>query len=69
MNAAGEEFGDVRIMESIAAVSGRDAQTQLEHLFSSVKRFTAGAAQNDDVTVLVASYRGAPDGEPGAARG
>ncbi len=68
MNAAGEEFGDLRIMESIEAASGRDAQTQLEHLFSSVKSFTAGAAQNDDVTVLVASYRGASAGEPGAAR-
>ena len=37
---------------------GCGAQTQLEHLFSSVKTFTAGAAQNDDVTVLVVGYRG-----------
>ena len=58
-NPAGEEFEDGRILESIAGASGRDAQTQLEHLFSSVKTFTAGAAQNDDVTVLIVSYRGA----------
>jgi serine phosphatase RsbU (regulator of sigma subunit) len=58
MNAAEEEFEDARILESIEGSTGRDAQTQLEHLFSSVKAFTAGAAQNDDVTVLVVSYRG-----------
>ncbi len=58
MNEAGEEFEDARIIESIHGSSGRDAQTQLEHLFSSVKTFTAGADQNDDVTVLVVSYRG-----------
>lgn len=57
MNAEGEEFEDERIRSSIDG-SARDAQTQLEHLFSSVKAFTAGAAQSDDVTVLVVSYRG-----------
>ena len=60
LNPDGEEFEDARILESIEGSSGRDAKTQLEHLFSSVKTFTAGAAQNDDVTVLVVSYRGAP---------
>ena len=58
LNPAGEEFEDARILESIEGASGRDAQTQLEHLFSSVKAFTAGTAQNDDVTILVVSYRG-----------
>ena len=57
MNAEGEEFEDERIQSSIDG-SAPDAQTQLEHLFSSVKTFTAGAPQNDDVTVLVVSYRG-----------
>ena len=58
LNPEGEEFEDARIEKSIESSSGRDAQTQLEHLFTSVKVFTAGAAQNDDVTVLVLSYRG-----------
>ena len=61
-NGAGEEFEDARILESIESAPGRDAQTQLEHLFSSVKTFTAGAAQNDDVTVLVVGYRGSGNG-------
>jgi len=56
-NEAGDEFEDARILESIEAAPGRDARTQLEHLFASVKTFTAGAAQTDDVTVLVVSYR------------
>ena len=58
-NGDGEEFEDARILES---APGRDAQSQLEHLFTSVKTFTAGAAQNDDVTVLVVGYRGSSDG-------
>ena len=58
LNADEEEFEDARILESIEGSSGRDAQTQLEHLFSSVKAFMAGTAQTDDVTVLVVSYRG-----------
>lgn len=57
-NPAGEEFEDARILESIERAPGRDVQSQLAHLFSSVKAFTAGAAQNDDVTVLVVSYGG-----------
>ena len=60
-NPAGEEFEDARILESIQGASGRDAQTQLEHLFSSVKAFMAGTPQTDDVTVLVVSYRGVAD--------
>ncbi len=60
-NEAGDEFEDARILESIEGASSRDAQTQLEHLFSSVKAFTAGTAQNDDITVLVVSYRGVAD--------
>ena len=58
LNPAGEEFEDAGILKSIEGSSGRDAQTQLEHLFGSVKAFTAGAAQYDDVTVLVVSFRG-----------
>lgn len=57
-NPDGEEFEDARILKSIEGAPARDAQTQLEHLFSSVKTFTAGTAQNDDITVLVVSYRG-----------
>ena len=52
------EFEDARIVESIAGAPAREAPAQLEHLLSSVRTFTAGAPQNDDVTVLVVAYRG-----------
>jgi sigma-B regulation protein RsbU (phosphoserine phosphatase) len=55
-NPAGEEFEGARILDSIERAPGRDVQTQLEYLFFSVRAFTAGAAQNDDITVLVVSY-------------
>ncbi len=57
----GAEFEDARILESIAGAPTREAAAQLEHLLSSVKTFTAGAPQNDDVTVLVVAYRGRPE--------
>ncbi len=56
----GNEFEDARILESIAGAPAREAPAQMEHLLASVKRFTAGAPQNDDVTVLVVAYRGRP---------
>ncbi len=64
LNPEGEEFEDARILESIKGSAGRDAQSQLEHLFASVNTFTAGAVQNDDVTVLVVSYRGPDSADP-----
>ena len=54
----GAEFEDARILESIAGAPSREAPVQMEHLLSSVKKFTRGAPQSDDVTVLVVAYRG-----------
>ena len=54
----GNEFEDARILESIAGAPGRDAPAQMAHLLSSVRKFTAGAPQYDDVTVVVVAYRG-----------
>ncbi len=56
----GAEFEDARILESIAGAPSREAPVQLEHLLSNVRKFTAGAPQSDDVTVLVVAYRGRP---------
>ncbi len=62
LNADEEEFEDERILDSIESASDTTAAAQLQHLFSSVKSFTAGAVQNDDVTVLVVGYRGESTG-------
>ena len=56
MDAEGEEFGDERLSASLGQMTAADAEPRLKHVFESVKAFTAGAAQNDDVTAMVVSY-------------
>ena len=58
MDANEEEFGDDRLLESLAAMTATEVQPQLKHVFTSVSTFTAGADQNDDVTAMVVGYRG-----------
>jgi serine phosphatase RsbU (regulator of sigma subunit) len=58
LNAAGEEFGDARL-EAVA----REAQTEtsgqmVERIVASVREFTRGAPQSDDITVMVIRYLG-----------
>ena len=67
MDAQEEEFGDDRLLESLAAMTATEVEPQLKHVFSSVSTFTAGADQNDDVTAMVVGYRGtsASLGRPG----
>ena len=56
MDADDEEFGDDRLVESLTAMTADEAKSRLDHVFASVKQFTAGAAQNDDVTAMVIEY-------------
>ena len=58
MDGAGEEFGDERLLESIATMTENEVARRLKHIFASVSAFTAGAAQNDDVTGMVIGYHG-----------
>jgi sigma-B regulation protein RsbU (phosphoserine phosphatase) len=58
MDAQEEEFGDDRLLESLAAMTATEVESQLKHVFASVSTFTAGADQNDDVTAMVVGYRG-----------
>ena len=64
MDRSGEEFGDERLLESIASMTESGVAPRLKHIFSSVSAFTAGAAQNDDVTGMVIGYRGAAGDGP-----
>ena len=57
MNEAEEEFGDDRILECLAGMTESGTEARLQQLFASVKRFTAGAVQNDDVTAMVVAYQ------------
>ena len=59
LNPLGEQFEDARILETLTETTAGNAQERLQALFASVRAFTAGAPQNDDVTVLVVCYLGA----------
>ncbi len=57
-DVAGEEFGRERLLESVAGCHGWKADAVLERVLSAVARFSAGAAQADDITVLALRYQG-----------
>ena len=54
----GEEFGRDRLLEAVASCHGQKADAVLERLLSAVSRFSAGAPQADDITVLALRYHG-----------
>ena len=58
MSAAGEEYGDDRLIAGLTGTGTGDAESRLARIFSDVEHFTAGAAQHDDVTAMVAIYSG-----------
>jgi sigma-B regulation protein RsbU (phosphoserine phosphatase) len=54
----GEEFGRDRMLEAVVSCHGQKADAVLERLLSAVARFSAGAPQADDITVLALRYHG-----------
>ena len=64
LDEEGEEFGDERLLESIASMTDEGVAPRLKYVFTSVSSFTAGAAQNDDVTAMIVGYRGGGDSDP-----
>jgi sigma-B regulation protein RsbU (phosphoserine phosphatase) len=54
----GEEFGRDRLLEAVSSCHGQKADLVLERLLSAVARFSAGAPQADDITVLALRYHG-----------
>jgi phosphoserine phosphatase RsbU/P len=59
LNAAGDEFGDSRLEEVAAAVKDSSSAEIVERIVASVRMFTKGAPQSDDITVMVIRYMGA----------
>ena len=62
LDAAGEEFGDDRLLEALRTSIGAtdvDATHLVEDVIASVRAFTKGAPQSDDITAMVVRYRGA----------
>ena len=56
-NAAGEEFGETRLLACLEANRRCEPAHLLQKVLSCVQEFTASAAQSDDVTALVLKYR------------
>jgi len=48
-----EEWGEERMIESASAVQHRAATDVLRAMFDDADKFTAGAPQHDDMTLLV----------------
>jgi sigma-B regulation protein RsbU (phosphoserine phosphatase) len=55
-NPAGEFFGRTRLREAIARAGGLDCSGMHEAIVQSLRDFTGGAEQSDDVTLVVVSY-------------
>lgn len=53
-SAAGEEFGDQRLIAALAGARGGTSAEIADHCMAVVDAFAAGAAQSDDMTCLVA---------------
>ncbi len=56
-NAAGQQFGEDRLLELVEKHSAAPAAEMHRLIIDAVGAFTAGAAQNDDVTLVVLEYR------------
>jgi len=54
---SGEEFGRARIAETVALCSTQKPEAVLDILLAAVRAFTQGAAQADDLTVMILKYR------------
>ena len=57
MNADEEEYGDDRLLECLAGMTGSACESRLQEILAGVERFTAGAPQHDDVTAMVVAYQ------------
>jgi sigma-B regulation protein RsbU (phosphoserine phosphatase) len=57
MSATDDEFGDDRLIDAVVAAGRDSAQAVVDNLLESLKAFTHGAPQSDDVTVVVVRYR------------
>ena len=57
-NFSAEQFGEERLKEVVARNASEPARELLQTIQREIKAFTAGAAQRDDLTLLVLGYQG-----------
>ena len=58
LSATGEEYGEERLLACVQASRDKPVPELLEAVLASVRAFTVGAVQSDDVTALVLRYVG-----------
>ncbi|HEX2457021.1 MAG TPA: SpoIIE family protein phosphatase [Vicinamibacterales bacterium] len=58
LSAAGDEYGESRIVTCVQNNVDLEPQGLLEAMFSDVRDFARGAAQSDDITAMVLRFRG-----------
>jgi serine phosphatase RsbU (regulator of sigma subunit) len=58
LNPAGEEFGEDRVRTVVMPAAGEHPDRVLKRLLGALHEFTRGAAQTDDLTVVVVRYGG-----------
>jgi sigma-B regulation protein RsbU (phosphoserine phosphatase) len=58
LNVACDEYGEDRLFACVEAAKGKSPQELLDRIFASVREFSTGAVQSDDVTALVLRYDG-----------
>jgi serine phosphatase RsbU (regulator of sigma subunit) len=68
-DAAGNEYGDDRLLTSIGRHHGKAPQELLESLLADIKTFTGEATQNDDLTLLMVGFTGHGTMPAGSTRG
>jgi sigma-B regulation protein RsbU (phosphoserine phosphatase) len=54
----GEEFGEERLLACVEERRTLAPESLLESILDTVRRFSAGAVQSDDLTILVLRYTG-----------
>lgn len=59
---AGEQFGETRLLEAVRRLGRASAGDLVDGLWDELRRFTAGAAQQDDVTLVAIQEKRADDG-------
>ena len=58
LSTEGEEYGEQRLLDCVQLNRDKSVAELLDSIFASVREFTAGAVQSDDVTALVLRYDG-----------
>ncbi len=58
LSAAGEEYGEDRLLACVDSAKGKTLTELLDSIFTSVREFSTGAVQSDDITALVMRYDG-----------